>query len=417
MKHHKNKQKSSISKIYKRVLIAMIPAVMLFGMMTMFMLSVIMYFSNQALSENLTSEQNSKLFDLIKSESDSIKKDYKDYYGTDRKYSLDYNIVLAYVKYDISVQDGKSYEELESEIKRVVLVLKPQFTYKTDKIITIREYKENVKDLDGNEHEEVRVERKEEEAHFLTNAKTLKKTIEISYEIKTDTTTNGDEKITVTKPVISSMKQTDKEYDVLKQIIANNYKNEDVNNATEVILAAAASFKNENVTADMIFTGGTSGGTVVPESFTGGQAEFIDKISAAAIKQYEKYHILPSITITQAILESGWGQSGLTEKGNNLFGIKAYGWDGPVVVMMTREVYNGVEQYVPANFRAYPSWDDSIEDHSRILMQSNFEAVRNATNYTEAANALASGGYATDPNYAQLIISFVEQYGLYKYDK
>ena len=38
---------------------------------------------------------------------------------------------------------------------------------------------------------------------------------------------------------------------------------------------------------------------------------------------FEKYNILPSITVGQAILESNWGQSKLTKDSNNIFGIKA----------------------------------------------------------------------------------------------
>ena len=50
--------------------------------------------------------------------------------------------------------------------------------------------------------------------------------------------------------------------------------------------------------------------------------EFIETIGRAAVAEYERFKILPSLTIAQAILESGWGQSTLAENGNNLFGMK-----------------------------------------------------------------------------------------------
>ena len=53
-------------------------------------------------------------------------------------------------------------------------------------------------------------------------------------------------------------------------------------------------------------------------------AKFIGEIESSAIENYKKYKILPSITIAQAILESGWGESDLSKKFNNLFGIKVY---------------------------------------------------------------------------------------------
>jgi len=56
---------------------------------------------------------------------------------------------------------------------------------------------------------------------------------------------------------------------------------------------------------------------------TGEQKEFIEKVGAMAADNMAKSGILASLTIAQAILESGWGKSGLTVNANALFGIKA----------------------------------------------------------------------------------------------
>lgn len=154
------------------------------------------------------------------------------------------------------------------------------------------------------------------------------------------------------------------------------------------------------------------GGAQVPNG------EFINKVLSGAIESYKNYKVLPSITIAQGILESGWGSSGLTVKANNLFGIKAFSdWHGATIEMNTTEYDNAGNAYtVMAAFRAYNDWNGSIEDHSKILQQSNFRGVIQASNYIQAAQALHDGGYATDPQYPSLIIGLIEQYGLQKYD-
>lgn len=53
------------------------------------------------------------------------------------------------------------------------------------------------------------------------------------------------------------------------------------------------------------------------------QQEFIAKLVPIAEKNYKEFGVFPSVTIAQAIHESGWGESGLFVQANNLFGIKA----------------------------------------------------------------------------------------------
>ena len=52
------------------------------------------------------------------------------------------------------------------------------------------------------------------------------------------------------------------------------------------------------------------------------QKAFIERVGALAAADMKKSGVLASLTIAQAILESGWGKSGLTVKANALFGIK-----------------------------------------------------------------------------------------------
>lgn len=88
--------------------------------------------------------------------------------------------------------------------------------------------------------------------------------------------------------------------------------------------------------------------------------------------------------------------------------------------METKEVYNGQTVTIVAKFRAYESWSHSLEDHGLFLVENSRYAQHgffNASDYIGQAYALQSAGYATDPEYPILLISLIQQYGLYEYDK
>lgn len=151
------------------------------------------------------------------------------------------------------------------------------------------------------------------------------------------------------------------------------------------------------------------------------QQAFINKLAPAAQASQEKYKLLSSITLAQGILESNWGKSGLATKGNNLFGIKGK-YNGQSVIMQTSEYVNGQWIKVDAEFRKYPSWNESVTDHTLLLVNGTswnkdlYKKVINATDYKTAATELQRAGYATDPNYASSLIRVIETYDLDKYD-
>ena len=103
------------------------------------------------------------------------------------------------------------------------------------------------------------------------------------------------------------------------------------------------------------------------------QKAFIERVGALAAADMQKSGVLASLTIAQAILESGWGKSGLTVKANALFGIKAgTSWKGRVYSTKTQECYDGVNfTTVTALFRAYDSWEESVADHSALHRNAN----------------------------------------------
>lgn len=146
------------------------------------------------------------------------------------------------------------------------------------------------------------------------------------------------------------------------------------------------------------------------------RSDFIKQVADFAVKDYNRSKVLPSLTIAQAILESGWGQSGLTKLTNNLFGIKGK-FKGKGKVFKTREVYNGKETFVNAEFRSYPTFEGSIQDHNDLLMKPRYKKVVEAKDYKTACIEVQKAGYATDPKYAELLIRIVESNNLQEYDK
>lgn len=151
--------------------------------------------------------------------------------------------------------------------------------------------------------------------------------------------------------------------------------------------------------------------------------EFIKLIEKGAKKNFEKYGIYPSITIAQAILESGWGKSKLAIEGNNIFGIKAdKSWQGEFVEVLTSENYN---DKIICKFRIYDDIDKSIEDHAKFLYENpRYKdcGVFDSRNYKDQARALENAGYSTkkDENgnlvYADILINLIELYNLQKID-
>ena len=143
---------------------------------------------------------------------------------------------------------------------------------------------------------------------------------------------------------------------------------------------------------------------------------FIQSVAQGAINGWHTYQVLPSVTVAQAVLESGWGSSYLSTAAHNLFGIKG-SYNGNSIRLQTREVYNGQSVYIYDNFRAYANNDQSVEDHGAFLNQnSRYHNLLGDTSYVSVANKLRADGYATDPNYASALINLVQTYGLDRLD-
>jgi hypothetical protein len=135
--------------------------------------------------------------------------------------------------------------------------------------------------------------------------------------------------------------------------------------------------------------------------------DFIAKIKDKSISNGKAYNLLPSVTIAQAAQESGWGGGLIFQKTNNLFGILANGW--------TTNIYKASNGLY---YRVYSSLDASIDDRAAFLKQNTrYAAIFGQKDYKKACQILESSGYAgNSPNYAEQLITIIEQFNLTQYD-
>lgn len=140
---------------------------------------------------------------------------------------------------------------------------------------------------------------------------------------------------------------------------------------------------------------------------------FVAEMGDAARKAAEQSGIPAKLILSQAALESGWGRREIRgEDGSNsynLFGIKATSsWKGKVVNVMTTEYVNGEPKKMVQPFRAYDSYAESFADYARLISKTErYSEVMTAPNAEAAAVRIQKAGYATDPAYADKLISIM----------
>jgi len=143
-------------------------------------------------------------------------------------------------------------------------------------------------------------------------------------------------------------------------------------------------------------------------------AEFIAAMSAPAQAAQAKTRVPASFTVAEAALESGWGHSRLAVDAFNLFGVKADpAWLGERISMDTREWTSDRGWImVPAYWRKYRDFEACLEDHDDFLSHPRYAHCFDATNGEDFARAVQAAGYATDPEYADKLISIMRAHDL-----
>ena len=140
--------------------------------------------------------------------------------------------------------------------------------------------------------------------------------------------------------------------------------------------------------------------------------EYIHTYCSMAVEEMKRSGIPASVTLAQGILETECGNSDLVKKSNNHFGIKCKStWTGESVTH-TDDAPNEC-------FRKYSNPADSYKDHSDYLKTSpRYAALFQLapSDYKGWAYGLKRAGYATNPQYPQIVISNIEKYNLQQYD-
>jgi LysM repeat protein len=131
-----------------------------------------------------------------------------------------------------------------------------------------------------------------------------------------------------------------------------------------------------------------------------------------AVSEMKRTGIPASITLAQGMIESDYGRSTLAREANNHFGIKCHSdWTGS-------KVYHH-DDHRNECFRKYGSAEESFQDHSEFLRTGSrykFLFDLSSSDYRSWAHGLKKAGYATNPDYANMLIRTIEEKGLQYYD-
>lgn len=146
--------------------------------------------------------------------------------------------------------------------------------------------------------------------------------------------------------------------------------------------------------------------------------EFIKKYYNFAVSAATGSGLSPILILSQAFVESGAGESVLTKKYNNFFGIKAdRSWQGKKVLLKTKEQKPTGQVYtIDAYFRVYNNPADSFKDHIKFLKTNprytKAGLFSYANNFEKQADTLQKAGYATDINYSKLLTNVGKDFSI-----
>lgn len=152
-------------------------------------------------------------------------------------------------------------------------------------------------------------------------------------------------------------------------------------------------------------------------------ATFVARTSAWAQAEERESGVPASVAMAQAILESGWGESSLTKKAKNWFGIKCFStaskWQKGCYEIKTKEFDSAGNEYTTtAKFRNYETDQNSFIDHGLFLkgLSRYAKAFNHTNNPDRFIVEVHLGGYATDPQYANKVIDLMARHNLYQYN-
>ena len=115
---------------------------------------------------------------------------------------------------------------------------------------------------------------------------------------------------------------------------------------------------------------------------------------------------LPSISISQAALETGYGRH--LKLKNNLFGIKGRG-----IRSRTKEFVNGRYITIYSEFQYFKTQKLAFKRHFEIINRYGVKG----DNYVDWINTIVLHGYATDPHYDKKLSYIINKFQLNRLDK
>ena len=148
-------------------------------------------------------------------------------------------------------------------------------------------------------------------------------------------------------------------------------------------------------------------------------SEFIEQIAKCVKKYAYVYGIeVHSPIIAQAILESGWGKSGLASKYHNYFGLKCgSSWKGKSVNMSTKEEYKvGTLTNIRDNFRVYDSMEAGVKGYFDFINTSRYANLKGVKSPEEYVKRIKADGYATSSKYVDNIMRVIRDNKLMRFD-
>ena len=146
---------------------------------------------------------------------------------------------------------------------------------------------------------------------------------------------------------------------------------------------------------------------------------FIQKVAEKVSKYAPLYGIsVHSPIIAQAIIESGWGKSGLASKYHNYFGLKCgSSWKGKSVNMTTKEEYKvGTITNIRDNFRVFDDFDDGIRGYFEFINTSRYVNLKGVKSPDEYVRRLKADGYATSSKYVDNVMRVIRDNKLTRFD-
>ena len=146
---------------------------------------------------------------------------------------------------------------------------------------------------------------------------------------------------------------------------------------------------------------------------------FIQKVAEKVSKYAPLYGIsVHSPIIAQAIIESGWGKSGLASKYHNYFGLKCgSSWKGKSVNMTTKEEYKvGTITNIRDNFRVFDDFDDGIRGYFEFINTRRYANLKGVKSPEDYVRRLKADGYATSSKYVDNVMKVIRDNKLTRFD-